>query len=166
MKFLFTKLIVRIMNFLRMSLMLFFFMAGMALSANAQSLELFNFGKYKPDYHNTEFTAIAFNGKFLVEKDTPDGPLNIDPTMKGKLSIATEQAACNSSSAPGNAVGFKLGVKDFRTNTIWLFSEETLYEVDLEQIMKQCEMGDSLIFMLTDKKYRLSRHELVLVDGC
>lgn len=153
------------MKFLRMSLFLLF-IVGVALEAGAQSFEPFDFGKYGPNYHNTEFVAIMFDGKSLVENDTPDGPLNINPTLKGKLSVSTTAPACNGGSKAVKPVGFKLGVKDFRTNTIWMYSEETLYEVDLEKVMKQCEMGDRLIFMLVDRSYRLPRHELALTGGC
>ena len=128
-----------------------------------QKFDLFTFVENDRNYSN--FTAIIYNGKPLINENTPDGPIRINKDMKGKLSVAAFDNFGNKVN-PKAAIGFKVGIKDHRTNTLWMFSEQTFYEVDLADLLKECEWGDSLILMTVDRTYRLPRHELLLNDGC
>lgn len=137
-----------------------------ALQSDAQSLNLLDFNKEQPDdYLYTEFTAVVFDGEVLAKPDSPDGPLQIPDKVSGILKVTTV-AGSNSENRPLSPVDFKLAIKSFRTNTIRMYSEETFQEVELADVMKKCDFNDQLIFILVDKKYRLPRHEVILMDGC
>lgn len=150
------------MHLYRISLFILLFF-GLTFSTNAQSLKLLDFEKR--DLHYKTFTAILHNGKPIFQFDSPDGALTLSPSAKGKLSIATIDRN-GDELTPVHNVGFKVGIKDWRSNTLWMYATETIFEVDLEDILKKCEQGDSLIFMTVDRTYRLPRHEIVITDGC
>lgn len=112
----------------------------------------------------SEFSAILHNGKILAQRGV-DGPLILEPNMTGKLSVSTIRRK-NMDATPEQAIGFKIAIKNMFNNTVWLFSEETFYEIDIEYLLKDRKLTDRVIFMVADKKYRLPRHELMLSDGC
>lgn len=91
--------------------------------------------------------------------------MTIDAATKGTLSFSTVDRT-NGAYKPMKPIGFKIAIRVYETNSIWMYSKETFYEVDLEEIARECKPGDIIIFMTVDKKYQLSRHELMVIDDC
>ena len=148
------------MVYLKKNLSLLLFVGALI---QVQAQDQFQFVSESESY--SEYSAILLNGKPLADINSPNKALQLDPKATGKLSVFT----LGSSSywpVPKQAIGFKLGVKDAETNTLWMYAEETLFEVDLEDLLPQCEEGDRLIFMTVDPKYHLPHHEILLGDGC
>ena len=138
-----------------------FLFLGVFMQVQAQ--DLFNLVSYETPY--AEYSAILLDGKPLADKEYPNRSIQLDPKATGILSVAT----LTSSSiwpVPQQPVGFKLVIKKGKTNSLWMYAEETLYEVDLNDVLPKCEEGDRLIFMTVDKKYHLPHHEILLGDGC
>lgn len=143
---------------------LLLFILSVALKLSAQLLPASD--TRKNHIYNTEFAAILHNGKPIVNENTPDGPLKMEFGMKGKLSVSSIDRTTKKWT-PNNRLGFKVGIRDYRTYTLWLFSEKTLFEIELEDLLKKCEWGDKIIFMIIDRQYQLPRHEiLIMSDGC
>lgn len=151
------------MNFLKITLLLSF-LFGMHIQSNAQSLNLFDY--QKKERHHTLFTAVLYDGKPIVKEDSPDGPLKLTSRTRGKITIAPIDRTSREV-LQNPPIGFKIGIRDYQSNTLWMYSEKTFYEVRLEDILSKCQMGDQVIFMTVDRKYRLPRHEVVVSgDGC
>lgn len=148
------------MNFSRIGLFVFLLL-GIALQANAQSLDLFSFQK-KPTYH-TNFAVILYDGKPIVKEG--DGPLTLDFGNRGILSVATINRTTKEV-LPTEPIGFKVGVRDYKSNTRWMYSEKTFYELDLNKLIINADMGYELFFMVVDRKYSLSRNAVLVMDGC
>lgn len=152
------------MNTSRIGLLLFLLM-GMTLQLSAQTFRLFNVRKYEPQYNYTEPAAIVYKGKTLVRHDSRDGPYVFSPGMRGEISVCTIARSTNATK-PLAPIGFKVAIKHHKTNSMWMYSEETFYELEIAELLKKCEWGDTLIFMTVDRNYRLSRHKIVVMDGC
>ena len=116
------------------------------------------------DFHQEE-VSIHLDGKPLRMRDSSKHSFTMGPGIPGNLSISNMSKTC-SKGTEYNAIGFKLAVKDKKTNTIWMYTEETIYEIDLQELIEQCDFGDSIIFMTIDKKYKLPINEIVVMDGC
>ncbi len=148
------------MSFSKIGLFIFLLL-GIALQANAQSLDFFGLKK-KPTYHN-HFAVILYDGKPIVKEG--DGPLTLDFGNRGILSVATINRTTKEV-LPTEPIGFKVGVRDYKSNTRWMYSEKTFYELDLNKLIINAEMGYELFFMVVDRKYSLSRNAVLVMDGC
>jgi len=154
------------MNFLKSTCAILLLLC-LAVSSHAQ-FRLIDFGDApsaeEGAFTNTTLAGLMHNGAPLLEESSSDSPLSISIAAQGKLTIAPQ--TCSKAVSADSKVGFKLAIRDYRTNTLWMYSEETLYELDLEKVLGECEMGDALVFMMVDRKFRLPKYEVQVGDGC
>lgn len=136
-----------------------------AISSGAQSLDLFPDYLPAPEGNYRECAAILFDGEMLVDKYTPEGKCILNAGNQGKLSVSTVNLS-DGKAAPKKAIGFRIAIKNDRTNTLWMYSKETLYEVNVHEVLKKCEEGDRLFIMTVDQKYSLTHHEIEISWGC
>lgn len=136
-----------------------------SLSSGAQSLGLLPFLDMRPAPNYNDCAAIFFNGKMLADEYSPEGKCKLGEGMKGTLTVGTVQLS-DGDYIPVKNIAFKAAVRNSRTNTLWMYSEETLQEVQLEDILKKCESGDRIIIMTVDQRYSLPHHEIEVAWGC
>lgn len=118
---------------------------------------------FSADYR--ECAAIYFDGKLLVDNYTPEGKCQIIKTRSGKLTLSSVRLA-GPKTRPIKNLSFRIAIKNSETNTLWMYAEEIFEEVYLEEILKECKLGDSIIFLTVDKRYSLPHHEIDLGGGC
>lgn len=113
-------------------------------------------------------TAIHYNGRALVKNDPGNRPLTIAPQkgeVFGHITVQTwSQEATQCQSA--ERVGFRVAIQDYATKTLWMYSPETLYELDLLKVRDRCHPEDLILIMVVDKQYRLPRYQVKMLDGC
>ncbi len=122
-------------------------------------------GLFKSDNDFNECAAIFYKDKMLVNDYSPRGKCKLESGMKGKLKVYSVSLSEDGAEKIKD-IGFKVAIKDGRTNTIWMYSEQTYYEIELDDILKRCRPEDKLIFMTVDRTYSLPHHEVELVFGC
>jgi len=133
---------------------------GNAILAQSDAISTpINYDNYK------EFCAILHNGKPIGERWNTSSELSLMEGARGELTVATVDRKGDNYS-PIAPVGFKLGIKNHRTNALWMYSEETFFKIDVQKVLKECEYGDQLIFITVDKKYQLPKHILRINAGC
>ena len=139
---------------------------SISLSSGTQSsMDVFFSALPYPNYK--ECAAILYKGKLLVDEYSPKGKCKLEQGMKGTLSVATITSSdSDNTPVPAKNIAFRVAIKNGRTNTIWMYSEKNLLEVQLEDILKKCEKGDRIIFMTVDQQYSLPHHEIELNSGC
>lgn len=140
------------------------FLLGTSILINAQGVTLFSFLN-EPTPPRPEFSSILLDGESIAKVDTPPGPLQVDIMKKGVLSVATIDRS-GGEYLPVKQVGFKIAIEEYHSNGLSMFSEETYYEIDVEEVLKSCNMGDKIILITVEKRYQLSRHELIVLDDC
>ena len=118
-----------------------------------------------PSPNYKDCAAILYKGNLLVNEYSPRGKCKLEEGMSGTLTVATVNLS-DGGGAPIKNIGFKVAIKNGRTHTIWMYSEKTLQEVQLEDILKKCERGDRILFMTVDQKYSLPHNEIELNSGC
>ncbi len=109
--------------------------------------------------------AIFYKGKMLVNEYSPKGKCKLETGMEGKLTVSAVSLS-DKGAIPTTKIGFQVAIQNNRTNTLRLISQDELFEVELKTILEQCEKGDELIFLTTDKKYSLPHHRVAVIDGC
>lgn len=136
-----------------------------AISSGAQSLDIFPDYIPAPDANYKECAAILFNGKMLVDEYSPNGKCILSNGTAGKLSVSS--VILNDKGAtPGEKIGFRVAIKNDRTNTLWMFSNDVHYELNIQSVMKKLEEGDSILIMTVDQKFSLPHHEIIVGGGC
>ena len=93
---------------------------SITLSSSAQSQQVFNpllFPPFIPPPKYTDCAAILFNGKVLVNDYSPEGTCKLEDIRHGTLSVATVNLS-EDSKTPAKNIGFKVAIKNHRTNTL------------------------------------------------
>lgn len=140
-----------------------FLFITISLSSSAQSMDLFPAPVVSTNYNNC--AAILYKGKMLVNEYSPKGMCMLERGMKGKLTVAAVNLS-DDGAIPVKNIGFKVAIRNQRTNTLWMYSDKTEQEVQLEDILEKCEKGDRIIIMTVDRNYSLPHHEISLDGGC
>ena len=109
--------------------------------------------------------AILYKGKMLVDDYSPKGKCKLEQGMTGALTLATVELS-DDGAKPIKNIAFKIAIRNSRTNTIWMYSDETTKEVQLEDVLKKCEQNDRIIIMTVDQQYALPHPEIELLGGC
>jgi len=143
---------------------------SVSLSSGAQSAGLFSFNLFSStlcevNHNYNDCAAILYKGKLLVDEYSPRGVCKLEQGMTGTLTVATVTLS-DDGGAPVKNIGFKVAIKNDRTNTLWMYADKTLQEVQVEDILKKCEKGDRIIFMTVDQKFSLPHHEIDVSWGC
>ena len=146
--------------FFSLTIIFLFSMANMGLGQNgipnclAKNTQTFN-----------ECAAIFLNDKMLVNEYTPNGKCKVTENASGILYVSTTELNVFSL-LPYQSVGFKVAIRNNKTNTLWLYSEETFMSIDLKKIIEKCEAGDEIIILTVDKSFSLPHNTLEIEWGC
>ena len=113
----------------------------------------------------SDCAAILYNGQMLVDRYSPSGKCKLEVGKGGSLSVSTV-AFTEKSATPQKALKFHLAIKNQKTNTLFLLTIEPVSEIKLDDVLKQCKEGDSLVVLTVDKRYSLTHHEIEIIWGC
>lgn len=105
--------------------------------------------------------AICLNKKAIVTDYSPRGICEMELDASGKLAVYTVELT-ETAITPKQYIGFKIAVRDVATKTIWLFSEETYQEIEVEKVLKQCKKGDTILLLTVDKAFALPHNEILV----
>lgn len=119
-------------------------------------------GVFPKETPHQECTAIMY-GDLPLEKS--EQPVRIKPDAKGVFSLATVSMS-EAGTVPVDPVSFRVAIKDAKTQTIWMPTDQVYQDVDLEKLLPFCSNGDELIFMPVDRRFGLLQRTVVVGDGC
>lgn len=108
--------------------------------------------------------AIFLNDEMLVEDYSPNAVCMLDEGATGILAVSVVSISTDMI-VPYENIGFKVAIRNSETNTLWLFSEETFLEVDLEKVLAKCKLGDRIVLLTVDEQYSLPHNE-IFFGGC
>lgn len=156
----------------------FFFLLALLIcvTVTAQTdFAAYNFLKYNPDAAcNTgvkgtrpfgSYAAVFFDGKRVKGDYNGKEEIIITSASRGTFTVATVKLA-GDTVTPAEPVPFRVAVKAKWAHTLYMFSTEVMYEADLEELLKECRPGDSILFLTADKNYSIPYYEIEIADGC
>jgi hypothetical protein len=138
------------------------FSAGLASAQNCQPAPACQKQLAKP-FSNC--AAAFLNNKMLVNDYSRNGRCIVEEGAKGKLMVSTVNLSFESAE-PFKSAGFKVAIKNEETGTLWLFSEETYREIELESILSKCQRGDKIVLLTVDNEFSLPHNEIAINWGC
>lgn len=114
-----------------------------------------------------KYTSIFFEGKRLMGNDlsTDSDKIILEAGMRGKFTVAPVRMNENIATQ-GTAVPFRIAIKKKFMRSLWMYSDEIFEEVQFEDIMKECEAGDEIIFIMVNRDYFLQNYEVKVMWGC
>ena len=112
-----------------------------------------------------ECAAIFLNDKMVVSDYSPGSKCKVPFNATGNISVSTIELNLNAP-FPYQSVGFKVAIHNHRTNTIWLYSEETFQSIDIKSLIDKCGEGDSIILLTVDKNFALPHNTIEIQWGC
>lgn len=107
-------------------------------------------------------SAICLDKKALVEEYSPAANCKINKNAKGLLGVYTVELS-KKTIRPKQEIGFKVAIKDNRTNTLWMYSEKTYREIDVQEILSKCSPGDQILLLTVDKAYALPHSTITVI---
>ena len=149
------------MNFRKISGFLLLFFLWLS-TAQSQS-NFVEMASMSPSY--SDCAAIFYKGQMLVDQYSPEGKCKIEQGMKGPLTLSAVKLG-ESMAIPTKTLSFQVAIRNTRTNTLWMYMADPVKEIQLEDILKECERGDRIILLPTNNRYALPHHEIELVWGC
>ncbi len=115
----------------------------------------------------SKYSSIFFEGKRLMGNDlaTDTDKIILEAGMRGTFTVAP--VVMNGDVATqGKVVPFRIAIKKKYMRSLWMYSDEVFEEVNFEDIMQECEVGDEIIFIMVDKDYFLQNYEVEVMWGC
>jgi|GEM_PF-5667248 len=135
------------------------------LSLGAQAQMMFE-DPYRQEV-STDYTvelAIEYDGKLLSEWSFSKNKLSLGMGMHGDITLKILDAAKRITCI--ETPKFRIAIKDTKTGTIRMYSDEAYSEINAETLVGKCKEGESLIIMTIDRKYALRNNEIELMLGC
>ena len=105
--------------------------------------------------------AICLDKVALVKDYSPNGTCEIEQNAKGILTAYTVHLS-ETAITPKQAINFKIAIEDAVTKTLWLFSEKTFQQIDVEKVLTRCKRGDVIRLITVDNAFALPHNEILV----
>ncbi|SOE22327.1 hypothetical protein SAMN06298216_2771 [Spirosomataceae bacterium TFI 002] len=118
---------------------------------------------FAQDIHN-ECVAV-FNGEnMIVDEFSPRGKSEISQKSSGSLTVNLVELG--DEVKKGNAVSFYIAIKDAKTQTLTMSTNNAAKSFDLSSIQKRTKIGDKIVILLSDEKFALptEQHEILIIE--
>lgn len=149
------------MLYSKLALSALFFITGISL--NAQSYDFFKF----TDTDYSDCAAILFNESVLIDDYHASSlyKCKLKESAEGKLSVSTVSLT-PISATPVKELLFYVAIKNKKTNTLFLLTKEAVLNIDIETVLKECKIGDTIIILTKNKRFNLRHHEIDVIWEC
>jgi len=110
-----------------------------------------------------ECLAIMHDGQMLVDEYSPRGKCVISKNATGSYRVSAIELSDNSPVVEKEQASFMVGIRDSRTNTIWMLTKEPVLKINIEDAIAKCGKEDQIMLMTVDQKYSLSHHVIDII---
>jgi hypothetical protein len=109
-----------------------------------------------------EQCAAAFlNTRMVVDQYSPKGQCRLALKSTGELTVHTVVLS-PTESKPLAAIPFKVAIRDARTHTLTMYAQTDFVKLDIQDVLKRCRKGDSLVLLTTSNQYSLPHNEILI----
>jgi hypothetical protein len=114
------------------------------------------------DFQNC--SAAFLNGKMIVDEYSPEGKCVVSSKAKGKLSLHPVELSNDHPPIPGEKIKFKVAIRGGSTRTFMMLSEKTWKEIDIEDVLKECQKGDAIVLLTLERQWAVPHSEILVTD--
>lgn len=109
----------------------------------------------------TQCAAAFLNTRMVVDEYSPKGQCRLALQSTGELTVQTVALSPTESKALA-AISFKVAIRDGETNTLTLYSSAEVVKVPVQDVLKRCRKGDSLVLLTLNNHYSLPHNEILI----
>ncbi len=108
-------------------------------------------------------SVILLNHQWLINSYQKDEKIRLSKNSKGLISVH-ETGDLTTKAYKETPIAFKVGILKRADNTMTSFSDKTFNEIEVNEILKKCELGDKIIILLAkDGQYSLPHHQIEVI---
>jgi hypothetical protein len=108
-------------------------------------------------------SAAFLGGKMLVNEYSPEGKCVLSKEDIGTLTLSTVYLAPDTSKAV-DPLRFMLAIRDGNTKTMVMYSTQILTEVPVQDVLRVCKPGDSIVLLTLEYTYALPHNEILVQE--
>ena len=97
----------------------------------------------------------------VVDEYSTKGQCRLALQSTGELTVQTVALSPTESKAL-EAIPFKVAIRNGETNTLTLYSSTDAVKVPVQDVLKRCRKGDSLVLMTVSDQYSLPHNEILI----
>jgi ribonuclease HII len=106
--------------------------------------------------------AAAFlDQRMVVESYSPTAKCAILESTTGELTVCTANIS-ETITVPVDKIKFKIAIKDQKTGTLTMFSDQTYKNIAIQKVLAKCKKGDSIVLLTMNNEYALPHNEIVV----
>ena len=105
-------------------------------------------------------SAIFVEDNRLVDEYSPRGKCKVDNKASGTITV--REIIGDEDYKKDVKVPFRVAIKEGKTNTMVMFSEQRYEELALADVLKKCNKGDHIVVMTEGDKWSLPHHEILV----
>ena len=79
----------------------------------------------------------------------------------GELTVQTVNLSPTESKAL-TAIPFKVAIRDGRTHTLTMYAQTDFLKLAIQDVLKRCRKGDSLVLLTLQDQYSLPHNEILI----
>jgi len=114
----------------------------------------------KEDFNNC--AAAFLDQKMIVDDYSPEGKCVVSSGAHGTLTVRPVTINAGEAPVPGEKIKFKVALRGSGDRALMLLSEKTYNEVDIQDILKQCQKGDRIVLLTLEREWALPHHEILI----
>ena len=111
--------------------------------------------------NNQQCAAAFLNTRMVVDEYSTKGQCRLALQSTGELTVQTVALSPTESKAL-EAIPFKVAIRNGETNTLTLYSSTDAVKVPVQDVLKRCRKGDSLVLMTVSDQYSLPHNEILI----
>ncbi|MBE9462451.1 hypothetical protein ACFP1I_10565 [Dyadobacter subterraneus] len=110
----------------------------------------------------TNCSAAFLNNRMIVTEYSNKGKSTVSGKSTGELTVCTAEIGPEKCKAVEKIV-FKVAIRGKESKTLVMYSDETFKQINIQNILKKCKKGDSIVLMTTDDQYALPHNEILVL---
>lgn len=111
--------------------------------------------------NNQQCAAAFLDTRMVVDEYSPKGKCRLALHSTGELTVQTVALSLTESKALA-AIPFKVAIRNGETNTLTLYSSSEVVKVPVQDVLKRCRKGDSLVLLTVSNHYSLPHNEILI----
>lgn len=106
--------------------------------------------------------AAAFlDTRMVVDEYSPKGKCRLPLQATGDLTVMTVDLSPQATRAL-EAIPFRVAIRDGQTGTLTMYAPTDYVKVPVQEVLKKCRKGDSLVLLTLNNQYALPHNEILV----
>lgn len=107
----------------------------------------------------SQCSAAFLDGRMIVTEYSAKGTSAVKTEAVGTLKVCTANLGEGDAKAV-DPISFKVAIRDKTSQTLMMYSASAFDQLPIQDVLKKCRKGDSIVLITTDSRYALPHNEI------